>query len=129
VDAHELEPIPLFAGLSKHERERVASFADVLDVPPGMHLLDQGAFPYEFLVLLDGEVDVLRDGVRVAGLGVGDFFGEIALLEHERRTASCIAATKCRVAVMTSSAFGDMQRQMPAVAERIRAACAERMAR
>ena len=43
---------------------------------------------------------MIRDESPIATLGPGDFFGEIALLETERRTASVIAETPMRLIVM-----------------------------
>ena len=48
MDAKDLESVPLFAGLSKKERQHVAGYADVVDLPIGYHLCDQGAFAHEF---------------------------------------------------------------------------------
>ena len=44
MDAKRLEDVPLFQGLSRKERECVAQWADVVDLPAGYHLADQGAF-------------------------------------------------------------------------------------
>ncbi|HXF35761.1 MAG TPA: cyclic nucleotide-binding domain-containing protein, partial [Actinomycetota bacterium] len=85
MDAERLARIPLFQGLSKHEREQVARWADEVDVPAGKHLLDEGRLPHEFFVIEEGTATVTRDGRRLAELGPGDFFGEIAILAEERR--------------------------------------------
>ena len=90
MDAKSLERVPLFAGLSHKDREKIARWADSIDLPAGKHLLDQGRLPHEFFVIVEGEVEVLHDGQRLATLGPGDFFGEIALIEHGRRTASVV---------------------------------------
>ena len=45
MDAAELHGIPLFEGLSKKDLEKVAHWADVVDVPAGYHLLTRGASP------------------------------------------------------------------------------------
>jgi CRP/FNR family cyclic AMP-dependent transcriptional regulator len=129
VDAHALEKIPLFVDLSRKEREKIARLADEVDVPAGYHLLDQGRFPHEFFVIEDGSVAVEKDGERVADLGPGDFFGEIAILEAERRTASVIASTPVTAIVMTARDFRTVADDMPEVAERIHAAIRERIAR
>ena len=62
MDAKRLEPIPLFADLSRKEREQIARWADEVDVPAGYHLLDQGRFPHEFFVIETGTVAVRRTG-------------------------------------------------------------------
>ena len=129
MDAKRLEAVPLFAGLSRRERERVARWADEIEEPAGYHLVDQGKFPHEFFVLLEGTVAVKKDGRHIADLGAGDFFGEIALVEHERRTATVTSTTPVRAIVMHAREFGAMRGEMPAVAGRIEAAVRERLPR
>jgi CRP-like cAMP-binding protein len=129
MDAKRLRGIPLFAGLSKHERERVARWADEINVPAGSHLVDEGRFAHEFFVVLDGTVVVLRRDVSIARLGAGDFFGEIALVGRDRRTASVVAATPVRAVVMHHRDFDEMREEMPTVAARIHEAISARMAR
>jgi CRP-like cAMP-binding protein len=127
MDVKDLVGIPLFDGLSTHERAVVAGLADDIDVPAGTHLLEANAFPHEFFVLLRGEVEVRRDGAVLARLGPGDFFGEIAIIEDGVRTATVVAATPCRVAVMTTQAFATMRADMPHVAQTLSDAAAARL--
>ena len=54
-----LKDVPLFDGLSRKERDHVARWADVIDLPTGYHLADQGAFAHEFFALLDGWCDAV----------------------------------------------------------------------
>jgi CRP/FNR family transcriptional regulator, cyclic AMP receptor protein len=129
VDVKDLAGIPLFEGLSKRELERIASWADVVDVPEGFHLLNQGSFPHEFFVVLDGTVAVDRFGKRLAELSRGDFFGEIALLEHERRTATVMASSPLRAMVMGTREFDEMRAELPEVARRLREIAEERHSR
>jgi CRP/FNR family transcriptional regulator, cyclic AMP receptor protein len=129
VDAKSLQRVPLFAGLSQRDREHVARRADTVDVPASRHLLHEGRLPHEFFVILDGEVEVTHEGAHLATLGPGDFFGEIALVEHTRRTASVITTTPTTLAVMSPASFAAMRREMPEVAIRIDEAIRQRMGR
>ena len=129
MDSKSLERVPLFAGLSHKDREKIARWADSIDLPAGKHLLDQGRLPHEFFVIVGGEVEVLHDEKRLATLGPGDFFGEIALIEHGRRTASVVTTTPTTLAVMSPASFAAMRREMPEVALRIDDAIRERLAR
>lgn len=120
MDPDRLKDIPLFAGLSAREREQIARWADEVDVAEGRHLVDEGDFGYEFFVIESGAAEVRHDGQTIATLGTGDFFGELALMDEERRTASVVATEPSRVIVMTRQAFDSMAREMAEVAERIR---------
>ncbi|HYV01975.1 MAG TPA: cyclic nucleotide-binding domain-containing protein, partial [Actinomycetota bacterium] len=77
-------------------------------------------FAHEFFVIEEGAAEVTVDGDRVDALGPGDFFGEIALLETERRTASVVATAPLRCIVMHARHFSSMEQSMPEVAEQIR---------
>jgi len=120
MDAERLKQLPLFADLPTKQRGRIASWADEIDLPAGKHLIEQGAFAHEFFLITEGTAEVLHDGKHLANLGPGDFFGEIALLEGHRRTASVVTTSPMRVVVMFSREFDAMDRELPEVAERIR---------
>ena len=126
MDIDRLKRFPLFADLPHKQLERVAQWTDEVDLPAGKYLIEQGTFPHEFFLLTEGTAEVLHDGRHLAELGPGDFFGEIALVEHQRRTASVVASTPVRVVVMFSREFDAMERELPEVAERIRQAMLER---
>jgi CRP/FNR family cyclic AMP-dependent transcriptional regulator len=126
MDPARLKSIPLFAELSDGEREQVARWADEVDVPEGKHLVDEGKFGYEFFVIEEGTAEVRHGEDKLKELGPGDFFGEIALVEHQRRTASVIATSPLRTIVMFGRDFGQMESEMPSVAARIRQAIEER---
>jgi CRP/FNR family transcriptional regulator, cyclic AMP receptor protein len=129
MDAQRLRAIPLFSTLSKKEAEQVARWTDEVDVPAGKHLVEQGRFAHEFFAIESGTAEVLVDGEKVAELGPGDFFGEIALLEHQRRTATVTATSPITAIAMHERDFHAMAETMPAVCDRVRAAVRERLAR
>jgi CRP-like cAMP-binding protein len=129
VDAKRLEELPLFRDLSKGERERIARWADEVDVPAGYQLLGEGRLPHEFFVIEEGKADVTKGGDTITQLGPGDFFGEIALVEHERRTATVTAATPLTAIVMAPREFETMRQEMPEVCQRITDAIQERLSR
>jgi len=119
VDVNDLAGQPLFAGLSKHDLDKVARWADDIDVAEGYRLLDQGRLPHEFFLVLEGTARVEREGQPIAEMGPGDFFGEIALVEDDRRTASVIAATPMRLVVMAAREFDSLRHDFPVVEARI----------
>ena len=68
-----------------------------------------------------------QDGTEVARLGAGDFFGEIALIEHAPRTATVTAATPLRFFVLTSQAFWGLLDHNPMVERKVLRALAKRL--
>ena len=129
MDPKRLREISLFAGLGKRELEQVGQWTTELELPEGQVLGRQGSIAYEFFVIEDGTAEVTIDGEHVADLGPGDFFGEIGLLERERRTATVTATRPIRVIVMLGSEFRAMEREMPRVAAQVRQAIADRLPR
>jgi CRP-like cAMP-binding protein len=129
VDAARLASIPLFAGLSDRDRADVARYADEVSVPAGKTLAEQGTFAYEFFVIEQGTAEVTKDGQVLAQLGPDDFFGEIGLVESERRTATVVAKSPMELIVIFGPNFRRMERELPELARQIRTAIRERLAR
>jgi CRP-like cAMP-binding protein len=97
LDPDRLREIPLFASLSDEALLGIAPFVRESSVPAGSVVLKEGDFAYELMAIQEGEADVLRGHRRVATLGPGDFFGEIAVLDKTLRTASVVARTPLRL--------------------------------
>jgi voltage-gated potassium channel len=119
IDIATIAEIPLFEGLPPDQLERIAGWLEPIDVPAEWHLLNQGSYPDGFFVVLEGTVRIERDGDLIAELGPGQFFGEIALLEDNKRTATVATATRVRAAVMDQADFFEMTAQIPAISKRI----------
>jgi CRP/FNR family transcriptional regulator, cyclic AMP receptor protein len=127
MDQRDVASIPLFAGLSKDDQKVVAQYADEVDVPAGTQLAQEGRFAYEFFAIQDGTAEVTREGVSIAELGPGDFFGEIGLLGGERRVATVTATSPMRLVVLTGAQLRAIESRMAPVGQRIRAAMKERL--
>ena len=129
MKADRLRKIPLFQGLSDHEYERLERWTDEIDVPADKHLVNQGAYPHEFMVIEQGTAEVTHDEQHIADLGPGDFFGEIALLLDVPRTATVVARSDVTHVVMHERDFRAMEEEIPQVRDRIGAVMEERRAR
>ena len=123
-----LKDVPFFSSMSKKELAAVAQQTDELDFAPGKVLAREGEFGQEFFVIGAGTAEVTRGGEPIGQLGPGDFFGEMALLEDERRTATVTATSPMSVIVMTRSSFRALDRTMPKVHASVAKAIADRRA-
>ncbi|MEA2330617.1 MAG: family transcriptional regulator, cyclic receptor protein [Thermoleophilaceae bacterium] len=126
MDEARLKNIPLFANLSRKERRALAQRADEVDLAEGRQIVREGEFPYEFFALEEGTAEVRRGDQFLAELGPGDFFGEMGLVSDARRNATVIATSPVTAVVMTGQAFRQTARELPEVADKIRAAVEER---
>jgi CRP/FNR family cyclic AMP-dependent transcriptional regulator len=127
MDPSRLAGVAIFSDLTKGELEKVSRWTDEVSVPEGYELAREGQFAHKFFIIEDGAAAVLHDGNRIAELGAGDFFGEIGLLETERRTATVVATTPMELIVMFEREFRQMEREMPSVATRVRSAIRARL--
>ena len=123
-----LKSVPLFAGCSKTELRRLAATADEIDVRDGYVLMREGRPGREFFVLVEGSVEVTRNGRKLSELGPGDWFGEIALLTKVPRTASVVATSAVRALVVTDRAFRQLVETMPSIAIKVLASLGDRLA-
>jgi CRP-like cAMP-binding protein len=88
---------------------------------------DPGELMY---IVLDGQVDLYRDGRHLATLGPGEVLGELALIDQGARAATAIARGACTLAPLDRRGFARMVQQTPyfaldvmrTLAERLRAA-------
>lgn len=84
-----METLFLFEGMPFHVRLRVSRICEELFFTPGQLLVREGEQGDSMFVIVQGEVVVLRDNVELARLGMGEHFGELALVEPAMpRTAS-----------------------------------------
>ena len=111
-----MKAVPLFAGCSKAELQKLAALADELDLGEGATLIREGERGREFIVIVDGTVRVTRGGKKLRDLGAGDFIGEIALVSDVPRTATVTATSPVRLLVVTDRAFRGLIEQMPSIA-------------
>ena len=122
-----LKRVPLFSGCSQRELGAIASLADELHLPDARNLTREGAGGFEFMVLIEGEADVVSKGRIVNELGPGDFVGEIALVSGKPRTATVRTRGPSRILVLTASGFRALMHDVPSIQEKVLAAVTARL--
>jgi len=123
-----IRKVPLFSRLSKPELRDLAMLADEIDLRDGKEMTRQGHPGREFFVLLEGTADVRKNGRKINSLGPGDFFGEIALVSREPRTATVTATSPVRTLVITDRSFRRLLDESPQVKTKVMEAMATRLA-
>ena len=128
MDQGRLRDVPFFSSVSKQDLAVIAQQTDEVEVPAGKVLAQEGEFGAEFFVIDSGTAEVTRGGEHVAELEAGDFFGEMALLEEDRRIATVTATTPMSLIVMSRANFRALDRSLPEVHETVAREIAARRA-
>ena len=110
--AEHLETSPLFAGLGPKAIESLSAVCRVQKVPKGRAIVEEDSLGESMYVLMRGRVRVEKktpadDRYTVTFLSHerGDFFGELGLLDSDRRSATVTAETECEVIVIERDRF------------------------
>lgn len=103
------EKVEAFHGLAPAEIGEVLTHAEKCTFEPGMAIVKEGNVGAHMYIIIDGQASVTKQGrsggVELARLGATDSFGEMALADHETRSASVTALTPCVLVRLSSNAF------------------------
>ncbi len=113
--ANVLAEIPLFDGLSRRNLRKVAGTARITRFHPSTQIVRSGERGNTFYVVLDGEVSVMRKGLPTLSLGVGSYFGELALLDGGARTATVTAEGPVTCLTIARPRFLKLLRSEPTI--------------
>jgi CRP-like cAMP-binding protein len=122
-----LSRVPLFSACSQTELRQIARLGTELDVEAGRVLTDEGAPGREFFLVVEGKADCRVRGRSVAVFGPGDYFGELALLDGGRRTATVKATTPMRLTVLSVPEFAGLVRSSPTISTKLLSHLARRL--
>jgi CRP/FNR family transcriptional regulator, cyclic AMP receptor protein len=122
-----LSEVPLFSACSKKDLQLVAKRAEDVKVEAGKQLVTEGDAGTEFFVIIDGNATVSRHGQKVAGLGPGQFFGDLALLDRAPRNATITADTPMELVVLGQREFAGLIDDVPEFAHKLLAGLARRL--
>jgi CRP-like cAMP-binding protein len=96
VSVEDIAAVPIFSSLDADQLATIANWFDAEDVGEGVKLVGEGCHGYSFFVLAEGTASVTAEGEELATLRAGDFFGEVAMLDSGRRTASVTSTAPAR---------------------------------
>ena len=102
-----LQGTPIFGAIQASTLEILLGSAANAEVPAGSHFFREGEAAKAMFVLESGRVAVVKrwGGVdhHLRDLGVGDCFGEMALIDMSPRSASVIALEDCSAIRLTNA--------------------------
>jgi CRP/FNR family transcriptional regulator, cyclic AMP receptor protein len=122
-----IRSVPLFSRCTKKELAVIASESYEFNPPEGTKLTKQGRRGREFIVIVEGSAEVVKNGRRVARLGPGDFLGEIALLCGAPRNATVTTTSPTRLLVLVDRAFTRVLEQIPSIRASLLRVLSERL--
>ncbi len=108
-----ISKVPLFANLEKKHVEAISDAGKRLSYDPGRKIVKKGEKGIGFYLILEGQVEV-RSGEKVlAKLGKGNFFGEMALLDNQPRSADVVAVAPTTCFGLTGWSFEGILKKEP----------------
>lgn len=103
--ADTLARVPMFRALDRRALDRLERITRQRSYKPGDAIVREGDEGVGFFLITRGKVDVVRGGTHLNTLGEGDFFGEMALLDNHRRSATVRATEPTTCLAMLRSDF------------------------
>jgi len=117
--------VPLFGGLDAAAVSQIITLLRSRTFEAGDVIVRRGMPGDSMFFLVSGDVVVETESGEVT-LKEGDFFGEMALLEHRPRSSTVMAATRVRALVLDREDLERLARRHPAIMARIREVAASR---
>ncbi len=127
VPAEELRKVWLFADLSDAELERLGDRFAERTFKAGDTVVEEGSTGTSFFVIESGTATVSVGGEEKATLGPSDYFGEMAIMDDGKRSASIVAAEDMKVAFLTPWEFRPFVEEHPELAWKLLCSLARRL--
>jgi CRP-like cAMP-binding protein len=122
-----LRGVPLFRDLGADELLPVAEFATEVTFAAGDTVFEEGQDGDRLYIIAKGSVEVLKSGARIAELGAGECFGEMALLDKTPRSATVRALEPTTLVATAREDFVDLLDLYPALARAVAGVLAGRL--
>jgi len=120
-----VDHFPMFASLSPEQREVVLLHLQPASAQPGERVIHRGDHADAAYFLSSGEVEVSVGGQHIR-LGPGSFFGEMALISGQPRSADVTALDYCKFLKLTTDDFNEILRRYPDIRQQIAEEAAKR---
>jgi CRP-like cAMP-binding protein len=115
----DLKTAKLFKDLPQAELKSIERQVKTVKHPAGYEIIVRGTDGVGFMIITDGTVTVTTVQGKSRKLGPGDSFGEMALLDHDGRSATVTADTDVSLACIPEWNFQSFLKEHPSVAYRL----------
>jgi len=127
-----LRNIGIFSGLAVGELGAIAAVTEERLFEAGETVIREGDPGEKVFLIVDGEVAVFKKGdgeteIRLDTMGRGDYFGEMALFEEAKRSATIRTTRMSRFMVLHKQEFNELVREYPGIALQICTALSHRL--
>lgn len=117
-----LDGLDLLQGLSYPELQNLSHYVGQTSVDKGEVIFQEGDPGNFMLILVEGKISIYKTGENGRHLlsyeGRGRVIGEMALLDHERRSAQCVADTPCELLTINHAGLERLAAEHPGLAYR-----------
>jgi len=108
-----LGSVPLFSALSKRQLRMIAESGREYKYKSEYRLVEKGTTGDRFYLVLDGKVEIRKDGRVLATLSKGQFFGELSLIDEQPWAADVIAVQLTHCLTLSKRVFSTLTRRHP----------------
>ena len=122
-----IEGIGIFSELTRAQHRSLARLMTCVPVKAGRALTTEGQSGREFMIIVEGQASVRRDGHLVATLGPGEFFGEMSLIAGGPRSATVTAETDMLIETLNRREFSSMLDVNPSLARKVLVSAVKRL--
>ena len=123
VSVKELEQHPNFSRFSPAELKALTGHCALKALPGGKVLFNEGEVGQAMFIVKKGGIKILKMGYLgetvIGEVNVGEFFGEMAVIDGSPRMATARAAVDTELLELSSDAYAKMQQDNPQAAVKI----------
>ncbi|MCO5143497.1 MAG: cyclic nucleotide-binding domain-containing protein [Oligoflexia bacterium] len=114
-----LGKVPAFEFLSYQELIKVVGIADLFKVDAGTTICKEGDPGGEMMLVLSGQVNIVKNNQIIRQIGQGDVFGEMSMVDSQPRSASIIAKAQTNLLAFPREALFKLLKSEPSLAVKL----------